>query len=125
MGKLDIADRAFFSESARFAELVNHIFAQGRNEVYSGDLTLVQRNYTPLSDSSGGKERDILMYDERKKIYYGLEIETESDYSIPERIMVYDVSEYEEQIKEIHKKNKGNKRYKTYRGKIEIFRRCF
>lgn len=55
MGKLDIADRAFFSESARFAELVNHIFAQGRNEVYSGDLTLVQRNYTPLSDSFGGK----------------------------------------------------------------------
>lgn len=65
------------------------------------------------------------MYDERKKIYYGLEIETESDYSIPERIMVYDVSEYEEQIKEIHKKNKENKRYKTYREKKEIFRRCF
>lgn len=31
--------------------------------------------------------------DLENRIYYGMEIETEADYSMPERVMIYDVCE--------------------------------
>ena len=46
------------------------------------------------------KKRDILIEDKSRNLYFGMELETESDYSMPERIMVYDACEYECQIRE-------------------------
>ncbi len=117
MGKKDKADRNFFEKKERFAELMNHIYNRKTDKICPEDLVVIRRNYAPLAFPFGGKERDLLMFDKKRNIYYGLEIETESDYSMPERIMVYDASEYEEQIKEIHNKNLESKSYKTYREK--------
>ena len=44
------------------------------------------------------------MKDKNRNICYGLELETESDYSMPERIMVYDSCEFEQRIREISKR---------------------
>ncbi len=41
------------------------------------------------------------MGDIRQNVCYGLEIESESDYSMPERVMLYDAGEYEHQIREM------------------------
>lgn len=115
MGKRDIADREFFADRGRFAELVNISIYQGRGLVIPEDLTQLKGRYPSLAGNAGEKERDILMKDKRRNVYYGVEIETESDYSMPERVMVYDACEYEQQIKVIHNAHKDKKDYKKYR----------
>ncbi len=99
MGKLDRKDRPFFSDAGRFAELININLYQGEKVLIPENLRLLQRKYPSLSSESGENERDILMLDKKHHICYGLEIETESDYSMPERVLVYDACEYEYQIK--------------------------
>ena len=117
MGKIDILDRRFFAGSDRFAELINMEIYHGEKVLAPGKLELLNRSYPSLMSASGEKERDILMYDFGQDICYGLEIETESDYSMPERIMVYDASEYECQIREIDREHRKSKAYESYREK--------
>lgn len=115
MGKKDILARRYFSDPERFAELINVSIYHGRKMIFPENLTAFIRKYPSLSGTSGEKERDILMKDRKRNICYGIEIETESDYSMPERVMVYDACEYEQQIKEIHKKHRERQDYKKYR----------
>lgn len=88
MGKIDILDRRFFAGPDRFAELINMEIYHGEKVLVPEKLELLKRSYPSLSSASGEKERDILMYDSGQDICYGLEIELESDYSMPEHIMV-------------------------------------
>lgn len=117
MGKKDMKDRPFFSDKDRFAELINQYIYHGERILLSENLELLKRRYSSLTGISGEKERDIVMRDRKHNICYGLEIETESDYSIPERVMVYDVCEYEYQIKEIDKRHMSEGDYNGYREK--------
>lgn len=117
MGKLDRKDRPFFSDAERFAELININLYQGEKILIPENLRLLQRKYPSLGSESGEKERDVLMLDEEHHICYGLEIETESDYSMPERVLVYDACEYEYQIRLIHKEHIRKKDYNHYREK--------
>ena len=117
MGKIDILDRRFFAGSDRFAELINMEIYHGEKVLVPERLELLKRSYPSLSSASGEKERDILMYDSGQNICYGLEIELESDYSMPERIMVYDASEYECQIREIDREHRKSKAYEACREK--------
>lgn len=117
MGKIDVLDRQFFAEPKRFAELINMELYQGRKVLVPERLTRLTRSYPSLSSSAGEKDRDILMHDTEQNLCYGLEIETESDYSMPERVMVYDACEYEYQIKEINREHKQQKMYQNYREK--------
>lgn len=41
------------------------------------------------------------------RICYGIELESEIDLGMPERVMVYDAGEYENQIRERHRKFKA------------------
>lgn len=117
MGKIDIADRPYFSDRERFAELVNIALYHGEKVLRPGDLVLQNRKYPALSNAYSEMERDVLMVDMRQNICYGIEIETESDYGMPERIMTYDACEYEYQMREIGQKHKDQKNYKNYREK--------
>lgn len=117
MGKIDIMDRQFFSDITRFAELINIEFYHGEEVLIPEELELLTRNYPSLISVSGEKSRDILMRDRRQNICYGLEIETESDYSMPERVMIYDACEYEYQIRENDKLHRDKRDYKNYREK--------
>ena len=79
------------------------------------NLVLAGRDYPGLP-GTGGKQRDILMKDREQNICYGLELETESDWSMPERVLVYDVCEWEMQIREIIKsREKREEEKRTYR----------
>lgn len=77
------------------------------NCIQAEELELVKRVYPSLS-GKGEMSRDIFMKDVKRNICYGLELETESDYSMPERVMVYDACELEQQVKEISKQQKEN-----------------
>lgn len=117
MGKKDMKDRLFFSDKERFAELINQCVYHGERILLSENLEFLKRKYPSLTGTSGEKERDIVVRDQKSNICYGLEIETESDYSMPERVMVYDACEYEYQIKEIDKKHMSESDYDSYREK--------
>ncbi len=100
MGRKDLSGKDFFADRERFAELINTVLYNGKAMVRVENLIPMKREYvSPLGN--GEKRRDILMSDISQNIGYGLELETESDYGMPERVMGYDICEWETQIKEI------------------------
>lgn len=117
MGKKDIGDREYFSDHRRFAELINYMLYKGMKVVLPENLVLQKRKYLSLSSAGGELERDILMKDVRQDIYYGMELETESDYRMPERVITYDACEYEFQVKEIARGHRERSEYADYREK--------
>lgn len=117
MGRKDTAGKVFFSDKERFAELMNvHLFC-GNKTVLGEHLIRRDRDYPSLSGVYGEKKRDILIEDKSRNLYFGMELETESDYSMPERIMVYDACEYECQIREIYGSHRKKGDFKEYREK--------
>lgn len=115
MGRKDIVDRPYFSDRERFAELVNAALYHGDKILRSGDLVPQCRKYHALSNAYSEMERDIWMIDRRQNICYGIEIETESDYRMPQRVMTYDACEYEYQIREIDRGHRERESYQNYR----------
>ncbi len=99
MGKKDLTGKEFFSFPIRFAELMNVVLYNGAAVVNPADLERKPAAY-PSPLRVGEKQRDILMLDTARKVCYGMELETEADYSMPERVMVYDACEWERQIRE-------------------------
>lgn len=114
MGKKDIVDKPYFSDCERFAELMNAALYHGQMILRPEDLVLQRRKYLSLANACSEVERDVLMMDIRRNIYYGMEIETESDYSMPQRVMTYDVCEYEYQVKGIDRGHRDKKDYRSY-----------
>lgn len=117
MGIKDIVDRPYFSDSQRFAELINISLYQGEEVLRPENLISQRRRYPSLSSTCGEMERDILIRDGRQNICYGIEIETESDYSMPERVITYDACEYEYQMREIDRGHRERRDYQSYREK--------
>ncbi len=117
MGRFDILDKRFFEDRERFAELLNREIYHGREVLVPEYLEPLKRKYPSLTSASGEMGRDVFMRDIRQDVCYGLEIESGSDRSMPERVMTYDAGEYEYQIREIHKGHMGRKGYQDYRDK--------
>lgn len=109
MGRKDLVGKAFFADSVRFAELLNAALYYGKEVIQARNLVKISREY-PSPLRKGERHRDILMLDVEQNIYYGLELETECDYRMPERVMVYDVCEWETQIQEINKRYEAQDR---------------
>lgn len=105
MGKRDLAGKEFFADRERFAELLNAVLYHGKNIIRAEELEQMIRTY-PSFSGKGEMIRDLFMKDKKRNVCYGLELETESDYSMPERVMVYDACELEQQIREISKGRK-------------------
>lgn len=103
MGRKDFVGKAFFADPVRFAELLNVALYYGKEVIQARNLVKISREY-PSPLRKGERHRDILMLDVEQNIYYGLELETEWDYRMPERVMVYDVCEWEAQIQDINKR---------------------
>lgn len=110
-GKKDVAGKEFFADKRRFAELLNVALYQKEDIIQVGELEQMIRIYPSFAGNSE-TGRDVFRKDRKRNICYGLELETESDYSMPERVMVYDACELEQQIKEIGKSRKEEERGK-------------
>ena len=105
MGKKDLAGKEFFADRERFAELLNAILHHGKGIIRAEELVPETGNY-PSFSGKGEMHRDVFMKDKKRNVCYSLELETESDYSMPERVMVYDACEFERQIRGINKNRK-------------------
>ncbi len=116
MGKKDLTGKEFFSCPLRFAELMNMALYDGADMIKPADLERKPAVY-PSPLRKGEKQRDILMLDTAKGLCYGMELETESDYSMPERVMVYDVCEWERQIQEVSERRRQRLGQMNYRDK--------
>ena len=116
MGKKDITGKAYFKDAARFAELMNAVLYRGEKIIRPEKLVPMEREYPALAGDTD-KSRDVFMKDTEYQILYGLELETESDYSMPARVMVYDACEYERQIRKITGTRKKTQTKGTYREK--------
>lgn len=116
MGKKDLTGKEFFSFPMRFAELMNIALYNGAAVINPADLERKPAAY-PSPLRAGEKQRDILMLDTVRKVCYGMELEAEADYSMPERVMVYDACEWERQIREMAEKRWQEGGKITYRDK--------
>lgn len=114
MGRRDTYTRPYIADKQRFAELINVNIYGGKEIVKKEMLTDLRVSYPSLGSPKGEKRRDILMEHSDPKIRYGIELETEQDYSMPERIMLYDAGEYETQIGETDRKYRAEGSYKEY-----------
>lgn len=117
MGRKDITGREYFSDRERFAELFNSHFCHGQKMLKMENLVSCERKYPSLASASGEIERDILMEDTVRAFCFGMELETESDDTMPERVMVYDACEYERQVREIYRGHEKNGGFQDYREK--------
>lgn len=118
----DIFLKRFFSDNERYADLINGIGCNGEQIVCEDDLQELDSNsgiwntyekiVKYIKHNYGAKTRDIL----RKAAFginfavIGIENQEEIDYSIPFRIMSYDIGEYEKQAAKIRKKVRKKKR---------------
>lgn len=114
MGKKDVYTRPYFADKKRFADFINVHLYGGKEVVREGTLVKIRGTYPSTGSFSGEKSRDVFMEHEEPKMRYGIELETESDYGMPERMMVYDSGEYEKQIRERDKEHREKKEYAGY-----------
>ena len=98
MGKKDSASKKYFSDSERFADLINGICFEGR-QILKGE------NLTEIDSHVGNRTRDVA-----KKALFGTtfvilgeENQETVDYSLPVRIMESDVEDYKKEVSEIQK----------------------
>lgn len=116
MGKKDTVGKIYFRDTVRFAELINSVLYHGEKILLPENLVPVEREYPSLFGNAD-KHRDVFMKDVVYHILYSLELETESDYSMPERVMVYDACEYDQQICKLAGSHKGEVMADGYRGR--------
>lgn len=114
MGRKDTYTIPYIANKKRFAELVNVNIYNGKGIVRAETLIRLEGCYPALSSPAGNKRRDILMEQKDPGIRYGIELETEIDYGMPERILLYDAGEYESQIRENDQKHREDLSYRHY-----------
>ena len=116
----DLNTKKLFKNNERFADIFNHTVFGGKKVVNANNLT--ELNTETLLEKDGKRlsrrERDILkealvMADD-KSVYILLGIENQStvDVTMPLRSNMYDLLEYEKQVKEYKSSKKRNKKLK-------------
>ena len=124
MGTKDLQKKGYFSDPARFADLVNGLVCSGRQVLAVSDLTDMDsrtgqfdvRAYDGSGNDGGanrhGGKKGGVLKDRRRDLVrraafgvnfmvVGLENQEETDYLMPLRCMSYDTAEYERQAAQI------------------------
>ena len=96
---------AFFEDDERFADLINGIGCGGKTYVKAADLS-------EADSTEGRKNRDVV-----RKVAFGMnfvivgvEHQEENDYEMPFRMLCYDVSRYQNQMRKIQRDNRKNRK---------------
>jgi hypothetical protein len=117
----DICAKEFFSDGARYADIINGLGCGGRQAVTEADLqerdsqTGIFRLQNPAK-KTGRKRKRTLYRDLLRRTAFGMnfavigiENQEELDYALPLRIMRYDVLEYTAQAAAVYKKLRRQK----------------
>lgn len=125
MGKKDVRTKRFMQDSRRFADICNYYLYGGRYVIKSEDLKemdsaeLMISSEDKLHTATMQKMRDVLktvVVKESGGTFYmlvGVENQSDVNYAIVVRNMLYDSINYSEQVAKLTKKNKQNKELKT------------
>lgn len=114
MGKTDTVLHDFLRDEARFADLYNGGWFEGKEIILPGELSELDGRYG-LADAEaegqkppGTRSRDVkkLYRDQAVLRILAVENQTEVDYTMPWRCMDYDVREYERQIRKLRQQNR-------------------
>jgi hypothetical protein len=118
----DICAKEFFSDGARYADIINGLGCGGRQAVTEDDLqemdsqTGIFRLRGPAK-KTGRKRKNTQYRDLLRRTAFGMnfavigiENQEELDYALPLRIMRYDVLEYTAQAAAVYKKLRRQKR---------------
>ena len=115
MGKKDTVEKAYLSNKAWFADVVNYVIFGGRQVVLPEHLVEVDSVQAMVKTKDGRepeltqKLRDLLrqvsLYatDTCNYILVGIEIQTDLHYAMPTRNMLYDALSYDRQLQNIAK----------------------
>ena len=111
MGQKDMAEKLLADYNDVFADIVNVLLFDGRNEISEDDLieTKVKSQYKADDSKLHEQERDvakILKKDNVKIVLLGLENQTAVDTDMPLRCLAYDGASYRSQLL-----NKNAERY--------------
>ena len=111
MGQKDMAEKLLADYNDVFADIVNVLLFDGRDEVSEDDLveTKVKSQYKADDSKLHEQERDvakILKKDNVKIVLLGLENQTAIDADMPLRCLAYDGASYRSQLL-----NKSAERY--------------
>ena len=112
MGEMDRVTKAYMSDNRIFADAVNFYFFGGKphvdpdrlREMDPGQLAFFRQKNRSRSME---RRRDVLKYmvgkwsEEGAILLFGIENQTQIDYSMPVRSMLYDALQYEQQVDEI------------------------
>lgn len=112
MGAKDAVEKRLESYNDVFADIVNVLVFNGRQEVQEDELEdALPRSLYKAQDGLHEQERDVAKYWKKCNIriaYFGLENQTDVDYDMPLRVVAYDGAAYREQLL---KNNKAKRRY--------------
>ena len=112
----DIALKQLAEHEDVFAEVFNQLAFGGKNIITPGELTELHTEVIvmEMEGQLREKRRDIVKADRRGQCYhliFDLENQDRIDYTMPVRIMGYEVASYEKQIREMAAINQyGRKR---------------
>ena len=116
--KNDAADKIFFSDDARYADLINGLLCNGRQVLKKEDLMEHSESVHVRTPGPGTTQvRSVQGYQNREKvqdivrkaalgvnfILIGLENQETVDYSLPLRCMEYETGQYEKQAARIRR----------------------
>ena len=125
MGKVDNISKEYIGQNEVFADLFNYAIYGGIHMVVPEDLEELDTtqilniiNKEKGYNISLQKFRDIFKLCIMKNgsdfsyILLGVENQTDINYAMPTRVMLYDALGYNSQVQEIAKENKKNKKYR-------------
>ena len=121
--KNDAADKIFFSDDERYADLINGLLCNGRQVLKKEDLMEHSGSVHVRTPKPGAaRVRSVQGYQKREKIQdivrkaalgvnfilIGLENQQTVDYSLPLRCMEYETGQYEKQVAKIRRTVKSH-----------------
>lgn len=109
MGQKDFDQKAYLSDSRRYADLYNAAFFEGEQFLKAEEMELTESVTAHVgSDGTVEKISDIVMRQKRTGELFALwilENQETMDYSIPVRVMLKEAMEYERQVKRLRSDN--------------------
>ena len=122
MGNIDKVTRQYLKDNAVFADIVNYSVFNGKQVIKPDDLKEVDTaELITLNDEEGKlieadqKFRDVLKSavikenEDMSIVIFGIEAQTDIDYAMPVRNLIYNALQYNKQVELIKKRHRGLK----------------
>lgn len=115
MGKKDVTQKIFWEDNARFAELFNVVLGKGEIVLRPEELTKEESTVLEIVKKENNKTfiekyRDVIKKVTTDMTCFLIGIENQSDvnYAMPLRVMLWDALSYQEQIRNLERRHKVN-----------------